>query len=143
MRILIAIALFGAACSKKESTSSGSECDTAVARGVEQTIAKRRGSGAGEMTDADKEVPKKLEAVLAKTCTDDKWSKEVLDCFKTAEDIKICKEKLTPEQRANYTRNVMQVMVGARQQGGIGHGGPMTGSGVQPPPAPPSGSGSN
>jgi hypothetical protein len=149
MRILIAIALLATACSKKESSSSsgGSDCETAVARGVEQTIAKRRGSNAGEMTAADKEVPDKLEAVLVKTCTDDKWAKDVLDCFKTADDIKVCKEKLTPEQRGNYTRNVMQVMMGARQQGGMGHGGPtggsMTGSGQEPAPAAPTGSGSN
>lgn len=148
MKLVIAIALLAAACSKKDS-SGGSECASAVARGVEQTIAKRRGSNAGEMTPAEQEVPKKLEAVLAKSCTDDKWSKDVIDCFTTAEDIKICKEKLTPEQRANYTRNVMQVMMGSRPPGGggMGHGGPMMGGGAQPPstpPAtPPTGSGSN
>jgi hypothetical protein len=118
VRILIALVLL-AGCSKKESANTaGNDCETAVARGVEQTIAKRRGPNAAQMTEADKEVPKKLTAVLTKTCTEDKWSKDVLDCFKTADDIKVCKEQLTPEQRQNYTRNVVQVMTG----GGAGSG---------------------
>ena len=144
MKLVMVLALLAAACSKK---GGGSDCDAATSRGVDQTIAKRRGADAPPMTPEEQKVPDKLKGVLAKACVDDKWSKEVIDCFKTAEDIAMCKEKLTPEQRASYTRNVMQVMMGSRGSGGMPPhgmpggmpGGPMTGSQPTTPP-PPSGS---
>jgi len=125
MRTLITLVLVlsaTAACKKKEggTAAGGNPCDVAVARGVDQTISKRRGSDAPPMTPEEAEVPKKLKVALAKSCVDDKWTTEVIDCFKTADDIATCKEKLTPEQRAAYSRAAMGVMAGA---GGSGMGG--------------------
>ena len=158
MRFLIALVLFTTACKKESKTegaaAGGNPCEAAVERGVDQTINKRRGSNAAPMSPAEADVPKKLKVALAKSCVDDKWSAEVIDCFKTAEDIATCKEKLTPEQRGAYTRAAIGVMQGAAGSGGMpphggGMGGPMGGS--APPPsgsgdgsaAPPAGSGSN
>jgi len=159
MRFLIALVLITSACSKSDKQSGGSECDAAVARGVDETISKRRGNNAPPMTPEEAQVPQKLKAALAKSCVDDKWSAEVIKCFKTADDIATCKNQLTPEQRGAYTRAAMGVMQGARGMGGMpghgmggpGMGGPPPGAGMGGPPgagmggppggSPPSGSG--
>lgn len=155
MRFLIALVLITTACKKESKTeggaAGGNPCEAAVERGVDQTISKRRGSNAAPMSPAEADVPKKLKVALAKSCVDDKWSTEVIDCFKTADDIATCKEKLTPEQRGAYTRAAIGVMQGAAGSGGMPpHGGGMGGSmgGSAPPPSgsgdappPPSGSG--
>lgn len=154
MRFLIVLVLvLSAACSKKKDGAGDNPCAAAVERGVDQTIAKRRAGNTQPMTPEEQEVPKKLKVALAKTCTDDKWAPDVIDCYKTADDIATCKDKLTPEQRAAYTRAAMGVMQGARGSGGMpphGMGGtpptppappPPAGSAATPPP--PAGSGSN
>ena len=160
MRILIALVLVTTmACSKKkEGGTADNPCTAAVERGVDQTIAKRRAGNTQPMTPEEQEVPKKLKVALAKSCVDDKWAADVIDCYKTADDIAVCKEKLTPEQRAAYTRAAMGVMQGAGGSGGMpphgmppgggSMGAPPAGSGEPPPtppapPAPPAGSGSN
>lgn len=144
--LLIAFVLCTAAC-KKESKSEGggaaaaaNPCEAAVDRGVDQTINKRRGPDAPAMTPQEAEVPKKLKVALAKSCADDKWSTEIIDCFKTADDIATCKEKLTPEQRAGYSRAAMSVMAGAGAGQGSGHGGMAPPMPPSTPPPPPSGS---
>ena len=148
MRILIALVLVSTvACSKKKDGAGDNPCTTAVERGVDQTIAKRRAGNTQPMTPAEQEVPKKLKVALAKSCVDDKWAPDVIDCYKTADDIAVCKEKLTPEQRAAYTRAAMGVMQGAGGTGGMPpHGGmppggtPTAGSGGEGSAAPASGS---
>ncbi|MDQ3338452.1 MAG: hypothetical protein M4D80_25070 [Myxococcota bacterium] len=149
MRFLIALVLITSACKKKESAAN--PCDAAVERGVDQTIAKRRAGATQPMTPAEQEVPKKLKVALAKSCAETKWAADVIDCYKTADDIATCKEKLTPEQRAAYTQAAMGVMQSAGGSGGMPpHGMPPGGmpSGGMPPGggsmgAPPAGSGSN
>ena len=152
MRILIAL-VFVASCSKSEKKPEGapavSPCEAAVSNGVDKTIAKRRAGNAQPMTPQEQEVPKKLKIAFAKSCVDDKWSAEVIDCFTTADDIATCKDKLTPEQRTAYSRAAMGVMAGAGGGGmpahgtGGGMGGGMGGSGSamggsgDPPPTPP------
>jgi hypothetical protein len=137
MRILIALVLVSTmACKKKETAAADNPCAAAVERGVDQTIAKRRAGNTQPMSPEEQEVPKKLKVALAKSCVDDKWAADVIDCYKTADDIAVCKEKLTPEQRAAYTRAAMGVMQGARGSGGMpahGMGGPPAGSGGAPP----------
>ena len=131
MRILIALVLVSTlACSKKKDAAGDNPCTAAVERGVDQTIQKRRAGNPQPMTPEEAAVPMKLKAALAKACADDKWAPDVIDCYKTAEDIATCKEKLTPEQRAGYTRAAMGVMQGARGSGGMpahGMGGPPAG----------------
>lgn len=147
--LVLVVLLAAVGCKKKETEGGGAgaakastPCAAAVERGVDQTIAKRRGSNAPAMTPEEAEVPKKLKVALEKACTDTKWSTAVLDCFNTAPDIATCKDQLTPEQRGAYTQAAMSVMAGARGTGGMpGHG--MQPPGGAPPPsggsAPPSG----
>lgn len=138
--IVLVVMLAAVGCKKKEGEGGGAAksttpCGAAVDRGVDQTIAKRRGSDAPAMTPEEAEVPKKLKVALEKACIATKWSSAVLDCFNTAPDIATCKEQLTPEQRGAYTQAAMSVMAGAR--------GNMPAHGMQQPPAggsaPPSG----
>ena len=110
MRFLIALVLITSACSKKKTEPAANPCDAAVERGVDQTIAKRRAGTAQPMTPEEQEVPKKLKVALAKSCADTKWGADVIECYKTADDIAACKDKLTPEQRAAYTQAAMGVM---------------------------------
>ena len=141
--LIIAFVLFTAACkkdAKSEGAAGANPCDAAVERGVDQTINKRRGPDAPPMTPQEAEVPKKLKVALAKSCVDDKWSTEIIDCFKTADDIATCKDKLTPEQRAAYTRAAMGVMQGAGAGQGSGHGGMAPPTPPSTPPPPPAGS---
>lgn len=143
--ISLVLVLAVAGCGKKEeSAAKASPCGAAVARGVDQTIAKRRGPNAPAMTAEEAAVPTKLKAALEKTCVETKWSQAVLDCYNTAPDIATCKEQLTPEQRGAYTQAAMSVMAGARGAGGMPpHGAPPP-SGDTPPPGgstpPPGGS---
>ena len=147
MRFLIALVLITSACSKKKDAGSDNPCTSAVERGVDQTIAKRRAGVTQPMTPAEQEVPKKLKVALAKSCADTKWAPDVIECYKTADDIATCKEKLTPEQRAAYTQAAMGVMQSAGGGGGMPPHGMQPGSGAAPPtppaPPPPAGSGSN
>jgi hypothetical protein len=150
MRFLIALALFTAACKKEDKADPGGAvaigsgpCEAAVARGVDQTISKRRGSDAPAMTPEEAEVPKRLKVALGKSCVDDKWSPEIIECFKTADDIATCKEKLTPEQRAAYSRAAMGVMQGARGSGGMPSSHGMPGGAPPAGSSAPAGSGSN
>ena len=120
MRTLMLVLFLATACSKSEKKQEGSDCDAAAKRGVEVTIAKRRAGNNQPLTPQEQEVPKRLAPALAKTCTDDKWSKEVIECFKTTDDIAKCKEMLTPEQRGAYTRAAMGAMQAAGGMGGMG-----------------------
>jgi small lipoprotein (TIGR04454 family) len=117
VRALTALVFVLALASCGKTKKEGNDCEGAVSRGVDQTIAKRRGSDAPPMTPAEQEVPPKLKAALGKLCVDDKWSKETIDCLKTAEDIATCKAMLTPEQRMKYGQTVMGVMTGSRGSG--------------------------
>jgi hypothetical protein len=130
MRFLIALVLITSACSKKKEDP----CTAAVNRGVDQTIAKRRAGVAEPMSPAEQEVPKKLKVALAKSCADTKWGADVIECYKTADDIAICKEKLTPEQRAAYTQAAMGVMQGAGGGGGMPPHGMAPGGGAMGAP---------
>ena len=111
----------------KGTVAAGNTCETAVAHGVDVTIVKRRQGNKQPMTPQEQEVPTKLKAALTQACNDDKWSKDVIDCFTTAEDIATCKAKLTTEQRAAYTRAAMGVMMAG---GGGGGGMPPHGMGM-------------
>ena len=137
MRILMVL-LFVTACSKSEKKSE-SPCEAAAKRGVETTIAKRRAGNNQPLTPQEQEVPKRLAPALAKTCVDDKWSNEVIECFKTTDDIAKCKEMLTPEQRGAYTRAAISAMQGA---GAMGGGMPPHGGGAGTGGMPPHGGGS-
>jgi hypothetical protein len=113
--ILIGIAIAVLGCSKdKAPAAAGNDCESAIGKGVDQTIAKRRGSAAPSVDAVAAQVPMRLKTTLVKLCTEDKWSSEVLDCFRTTEDIKACKEKLTPAQRQRYSAEIVQVMLGGR-----------------------------
>lgn len=141
-RSLALVFVFGlAGCSKSEKQAPPpSPCEAAVARGVDQTIAKRRGSDAPALSAEEAEVPKKLKAALATACVNEKWSGEVIECFQTSDDIASCKAMLTPEQRAGYSRAAMGVMTGGgmRGMGGMGapHGGPGPHGGMGGPGGP-------
>jgi hypothetical protein len=114
--ILIAVTLAALGCKKDKSADD--ECVAAIGKGVDQTIASRRGS-ATSVDDVANRLPGRLKTTLVKLCKEDKWSPEVLQCFREASDIKLCKEKLTVAQRQRYSAEIVQVMVGNRPRPGM------------------------
>lgn len=123
MRAAILLVL-GLATSCK-GTSDAPRCGPATARGVDLTIARRRGSSAPAMTPQEAEMQIKLKAALEKVCVETRWSADVLACFQRAPDMAACKEQLTPAQRAAYMQATASV---------VGDGG-LVGKRVRPIPA--------
>jgi hypothetical protein len=92
----------------------------------------------------------KLKDVLVKHCTEDKWPKDVIDCYGNAssqQEFKACREKLPKDAADKLRADEMQVMSsmmgamggmrghGMRMGGGsgMGAGGDSTGSAVAAP----------
>src|SRR3954462_13093687 len=103
IKLSVCVALALVACSKK-SASSSDDCATVIPAAVDRMF----DATAAERQDAPKvalkaklEMAPKLAAALTKSCNDDKWSAEVLACFRDAKSVgglQTCEAKLTPEQ---------------------------------------------
>jgi hypothetical protein len=135
-------------------------CSSAVDKGVETMMGsvKKRMESMNAPPDQIAKVADagaKLKEVITKHCTDDKWSKEVIDCYGSAtqrEDLRACRAKLPKEQGDKLQADEMQVMSSMMggMRGMMGHGmrppgggsGDMSGgmtppaAGMAPPPAP-------
>ncbi|MGE3546070.1 MAG: hypothetical protein AB7L28_19215 [Kofleriaceae bacterium] len=58
-------------------------------------------------------ISPKMRQALMTTCVDDEWSTEVISCLhnvKSLDDIKVCHDKLTPEQRAHQKATTSEVL---------------------------------
>ena len=120
MKHLLVIAALLVGCSK-----SGSDCATAIGKGMEKFSEKAR-SGNPEMQQAMNDVAGKLKDTLIKRCTEDKWPSEVVNCFTTAADrpaMQECQSKLSDDQREKVMADIRSVMMGGMKMppGMAGH----------------------
>jgi hypothetical protein len=153
MKTLLLLSLCVALVGCGSKGGSAAECGAAVNKGVDTMmgLVKTRMESMNVPADQIAKVGEggaKLKEVITKRCTEDKWSKDVMDCYASAAsqaDLKSCREKLPKEQADKLHNEEMQVM--ASMMGGMRPGrgmhGMMGGSGMtmSPPPPPPSGSG--
>lgn len=155
MKKIVIVALLAAAagCGGKK---SGSECDAAIAKGVDnltKNIKERTPNP--QITERMIGVMDKVKGVLIERCKADNWPPEVVACFTTVNnrrDMQACQGKLTPEQGSKLTAEISEVMMkeggmgmGQRMPPGMqGHPESLQGAGAapgSPPPAsPPAGS---
>ena len=151
-KIVIVVLLAAAAgCGSKK---SGSECDAAIAKGIENfTKNLKEHTPNPQITERMIGMMDKLKGVLIERCKADSWPPEVVSCFTTANnrrDMQACQSKLGPEQASKLTAEISQVMMGGMGMGprmppGMpGHPEALQGAGAapgSPPPAsPPTGS---
>jgi hypothetical protein len=119
-----------AGCKKK--AAGGSDCASlgpAMDRMMD-TVMKEEGKDIPpdkkkEAEDMMKQMMPKMKTAMIKSCTDDKWSADMITCVNSAKsqaDMKGCDAKLTPDQKTKLDKNMMEAM-------GMG-GGP------EAPPAP-------
>jgi hypothetical protein len=136
--LVISCVLSMFACGSK---GGSAQCGDAVAKGVDGMMANSKKrmetmNAPPEMKQKLDEAGAKLKDVIAKHCVDDKWGKDVIDCYSastTREDLRNCRGKLPPEQGAKLQADEMAVMSsmmgGMPGRAGMMHGG-MGGSGA-------------
>jgi hypothetical protein len=127
-------------------------CSAAVDKGVDtmmSSVKKRMDSTntPPELAQKIGDAGVKLKEVITKRCTEDKWSKDVIDCYASAqarEDLRTCRSKLPKEQGDKLQAEEMQVMSSMMggMRGMMGHGmrmgsgmGGGSGDMATPPPA--------
>ena len=125
----------------------GDDCANAIGPSIDKMTAagaKRMEAAnvAPEMKAKMDEAASKLKVAIINRCTTDKWSSDVVDCYKKAEkreDLSACRAKLPEDQAKALHTDELGVMtslgVGRGMMGG--HGGP---GGPPSMGAPPSGS---
>lgn len=118
--MLVALLAAAAACGSKK---SGSDCDAAIAKGIENFSKNVKEHAPNpQIVERMMGMVDKLKGVLTERCKADNWPPEVVSCFTTVnnrKDMQACQSKLTPEQASKLTAGITQVMMGA---GGMGMG---------------------
>jgi hypothetical protein len=130
---------------------AGGDCASAIGPSVDKMTA----AGAKRMETANvppemkakmEEAAGKLKVAIINRCTTDKWSADVVDCYKKAEkreDLTACRAKLPEDQAKALHTDELGVMtslgVGRGMMGG--HGGPGAPGGPGGPGGPPPGMG--
>jgi hypothetical protein len=154
MKTIVIVALLAAAagCGGKK---SGSDCEAAIAKGMENASKVIKERMAPQIAERNMGVMDKVKGVLVERCKADGWPPEVVSCFTTVSgirDMQVCQGKLTSEQASKLTADLSKVMtgLGAMRMGehmppGMpGHPESLQGAGAAPgsPPAakPPAGS---
>jgi len=129
MKMIVLAALLAAAgCSKK----SGTDCESAIAKGVDSMLATVKSSSSQQVRDSVKEIAGKLRTALTQRCTEDKWAIEVVECYAkltTQGEMQACESKLSAEQRTKLRRDLIQIMTSTRMPG-TGHPPSLSGSGA-------------
>lgn len=138
MSVVVVMAALG--CGNK---SSGDACSDAIAKAVDQMVGARKqmmdavpADQKAKMEERMKrmdQVTGKLKAAITHRCTEDKWSADVLDCYRNASsmpEMKACRGRLPAEASSKLQADEMQVMMTA--MGGEG-------GGMMPPHGPPAG----
>ncbi|HEX3761270.1 MAG TPA: hypothetical protein VHW23_21390 [Kofleriaceae bacterium] len=112
--VLVALLAAAAACGGKK---SGSDCDAAIAKGIENfSKSIKEHAPNPQVVDRMMGVMDKLKGVLVERCKADNWAPEVVTCFTTVnnrKDMQGCQSKLTPEQSSKLTGEIAQVMMSA------------------------------
>jgi hypothetical protein len=126
------------------------QCSAAAEKGVAamQEAVKSNAASKGATPDQVAQITDgigKLKDVLVKHCTEDKWPKDVIDCYgkaSTQPEFKACREKLPKEAADKLRADEMQVMssmmgaMGGMRHGGMHHmGSGMGGGDMTPPPS--------
>lgn len=112
----VLVSLVAAGCGSKG--GSAAQCSAAIDKGVETMmgLVKQRMTAMNAPADQIAKVTEgsgKLKEVITKRCTEDKWPKEVIDCYASAasqQDLKGCREKLPKEAADKLRTEEMQVM---------------------------------
>ena len=130
-----------AACGSKSDKSAdnagggGDACTVAATKAVDLSMGARlkrlesRGSAGSDMSDVKaklEEQATKFKGVMAKRCTDDKWSQDVIDCYTNAASRDVlmsCRTKMTPDQQAALQKEEQALRGGRMGMGGGGMGG--------------------
>ena len=138
--ILLCVVLALSGC--KKGGGGGGDCANAIGPSIDRMTAagaKRMEAAnvAPEMKAKMDEAASKLKVAIINRCTTDKWSNDVVDCYKKAEkreDLSACRAKLPDDQAKALHTDELGVMtslgVGRGMMGG--HGGP-GGPGGPPP----------
>jgi hypothetical protein len=114
MKKIVLVALLAAvsACSKK-----GSDCDAAVAKGMETMTANLKEHAPNpQVLERRLVVLEKVKTTLVTHCKADGWSADATACYAAAgnpKDMEGCKGKMTPEQVTKLQADIMQVMMSA------------------------------
>jgi hypothetical protein len=143
--LALGLSIGPAGCGSKG--GSAAECASAADKGVSTmlTMVKARMEQSGatpeQMTQVTEAIGK-LKDVIVKHCVDDKWPKEVIDCYANASsqpEFKACREKLPQDAAQKLQTDEMGVM-GSMMKGMRGHGmgmhmGGGSGGSMMAPPA--------
>ncbi|HEY1812509.1 MAG TPA: hypothetical protein VGG74_09200 [Kofleriaceae bacterium] len=125
--VSVSLALALAGCGSKGGSTAA--CSAAADKGVSTmlTMVKSRmeqtGATPEQMTQVTEAIGK-LKDVIVKHCVDDKWSKDVIDCYANASsqpEFKACREKLPQDQAQKLQTDEMGVM-SSMMRGMRGHG---------------------
>lgn len=112
MNKLIVVAALAAACSKSGGGGDAAKCNEIANGAVDRMMGAMGGMGAPPAELKTKGDA--LKAVIAKRCTEDKWSAEVLDCYAKASsmpDIRTCRGKLPEAQSKQLQGEEMAAMM--------------------------------
>jgi len=116
--VLVLLVAALAACGSKK---TGSDCDAAIGKGIENfTKGIKEHAPNPQVVERMMGMMDKLKGVLVERCKADNWSPEAVTCFTTVnnrKDMQGCQNKLTPEQSSKLTGEISQVMM---SQGGMG-----------------------
>jgi hypothetical protein len=110
MRRLLFVVLFAAACagSQEPKPAAGPTCPAAAAKLTAVQLAMLEERGAGEDTLAEARADAEaVEPHLAKACTDDRWSKELVQCIDATPALQVsdrCGSLITPAQQEGILR---------------------------------------
>ena len=127
MKALLAIALLLAACGKNPADPRAA-CADAANKGVDAMV--RRATDRLtqspmpdnvratmlERTTKLGELAPKLKAVFTNRCVDDKWSRDVIDCYaksSSVDEMRTCRGKLPQAAAQGLMRDEMDLMAGA------------------------------
>jgi hypothetical protein len=114
MKMIVFVAvLAAAACGSK---SAPTDCDAAIAKGVDAAVKSRAVNQARAELFASK-----YKEALTERCKADQWSPEIVSCIASATkitEVQACQAKLTPEQQAKLTNELREEMMSIR--GGMG-----------------------
>jgi len=146
MKSIALVALLAAAgCSK-----TGPDCGPPINKGMDKMAAALKANPAAaanpQRMEAMMGVVDKLRTAMTQRCTEDKWPAEALPCFAEVSgqrEVRACEDKLTPDQRTKLTQQLQQIMLGMRNQPGMGgpmHADPAAASAGSAPPGSAAGS---
>lgn len=101
----LALLLLVVACGKSSDDKKYARCGDAASAAMSAGIGK----------DADRAKFAAMVDIVTGRCTDDKWSRDAIECFagaKARADVKACNAKLTKDQNEAMNRAMREIMAG-------------------------------